>query len=49
MSALRIHTNGLVARLPELRAGDRVLLSGAIYTDRDAAQKRLLGLIDRYR
>ncbi len=47
MSALRIHTDGLVARLPELRAGDRVLLSGAIYTARDAAHKRLFGLLDR--
>ncbi len=47
MSALRIHTDGLVARLPELRAGDRVLLSGAIYTARDAAHTRLFGLLDR--
>ena len=31
----------------ELAAGDRVLISGTIYTGRDAAHKRLLELIDR--
>lgn len=30
----------------ELRAGDRVLLSGTIYTARDAAHKRLFALLD---
>lgn len=30
-----------------LRAGDRVLLSGLIYTARDAAHKRLVELIDK--
>ena len=30
----------------QLRAGDRVLLSGVIYTGRDAAHKRLLEIID---
>ncbi|MBI5186919.1 MAG: Fe-S-containing hydro-lyase [Nitrospinae bacterium] len=29
-----------------LRAGDRVLLNGAIYTARDAAHKRLVALLD---
>lgn len=46
MSALAIHTGELAARLPELRAGDRVLLSGTIYTARDAAHKRLFELLD---
>ncbi len=46
MSALAIHTDELAARLPELRAGDRVLLSGTIYTARDAAHKRLFELLD---
>lgn len=32
--------------LPQLRAGDRVLLSGTIYTARDAAHKRLFALLD---
>lgn len=30
----------------DLRAGDRVLLSGTIYTARDAAHKRLFALLD---
>jgi fumarate hydratase subunit beta len=30
-----------------LKAGDHVLISGVIYTGRDAAHKRLAGLIDR--
>lgn len=37
-------------RLPEeaarLRAGDRVILSGTIYTARDAAHKRIFALLD---
>ena len=32
MSAASVNTAELAARLPELRAGDRVLLSGTIYT-----------------
>ena len=47
MSALSLHSGGLAARLPGLRGGDRVLLSGTIYTARDAAHKRLFGLLDR--
>ena len=31
----------------ELKAGDQVLISGVIYTGRDAAHKRLAALIDR--
>lgn len=30
----------------KLRAGDRVLLSGCVYTARDAAHKRIVGLIE---
>ena len=33
-------------KLKMLRAGDRVLLSGRIYTARDAAHKRLCALLD---
>lgn len=33
-------------RVAQLRAGDRVLLSGTIYTARDAAHKRLFQLLD---
>lgn len=47
MSAAGICTGELAQRLPALRAGDRVLLSGTIYTARDAAHKRLFELLDR--
>lgn len=47
MSALSLHSGGLAARLPGLRAGDRVLLSGTIYTARDAAHKRLCELAEQ--
>ena len=33
-------------RASQLRAGDRVLLSGTIYTARDAAHKRIFSLLD---
>ena len=33
--------------LDQLRAGDTVLLSGVVYTARDAAHKRLMELLDR--
>lgn len=46
MSAISVSTAELAARLPELRAGERVLLSGTIYTARDAAHKRLFELLD---
>lgn len=42
----RIHTDMLRQVLPELEAGDRVLLSGTIYTARDAAHKRFFRLLD---
>lgn len=49
MSVQTLHTAELAGRLPELRAGDRVLLSGTIYTARDAAHKRLFELLDQGR
>ena len=49
MSALSINTEKLAAHLPDLRVGDRVLLSGTIYTARDAAHKRLFELLDQGR
>lgn len=33
-------------RVAQLRAGDRVLLSGTVYTARDAAHKRICALLD---
>lgn len=46
MSALALDTAQLAEALPRLRAGERVLLSGVIYTARDAAHKRLFQLLD---
>ena len=34
-------------KVKELKAGDSVLLSGTIYTARDAAHKRLVELLDK--
>ena len=46
MSGLSLNTAGLAQCLLGLNAGDRVLLSGTIYTARDAAHKRLFELLD---
>lgn len=46
MKEYHLTTEQLPAMQPELRAGDRVLLSGTIYTARDAAHKRLFALLD---
>ena len=43
----QLSTDQLRAALPKLRAGDRVLLSGTIYTARDAAHKRIFALLDQ--
>ena len=45
--ARKLSTPLTAEAVAELAAGDRVLLSGVIYTGRDAAHKRLLELIDR--
>lgn len=44
---IRIETPLSDEDVERLRAGDRVLISGVIYTGRDAAHKRLVDLIDR--
>lgn len=41
-----LDTANLREAIPRLRAGDRVLLSGMVFTARDAAHKRLIGLLD---
>ncbi len=46
MAELRLNTNELKSKAPELSAGDRVILSGVVYTSRDAAHKRLVKLIE---
>lgn len=48
MRELALNVSELTRRKAcELRAGDRVLLSGTIYTARDAAHKRLFALLDQ--
>lgn len=46
MSELSLNTTDLARCLSQLRTGDRVLLSGILYTARDAAHKRLFELLD---
>ncbi len=47
MNPIKLHTAQLEAAIPELRCGDRLLLSGVVYTSRDAAHKRIFQLLDR--
>lgn len=43
----KISTPITAQKAQELQAGDRVLLSGLVYTARDAAHKRLIELLDK--
>ncbi len=46
MTEYRISVRDIRQYAGKLRAGDRVLLSGTVYTARDAAHKRLFALLD---
>ena len=46
MKEYKINTNELKRFCPLLHAGDRVLLSGTVYTSRDAAHKRIFECIE---
>lgn len=46
MSQLVLHTSEISEFSDKVKAGDRVLLSGTVYTARDAAHKRIKALID---
>ena len=46
MATVKVNTSEMKAFAKELRAGDEVLLSGYIYTARDAAHKRISELLD---
>lgn len=46
MAEYIIDTADLRQKAPGLRAGDRVILSGTVYTSRDAAHKRLVSIIN---
>lgn len=41
-----LNTNQLREYAPKLKAGDRVILSGTVYTSRDAAHKRICESLD---
>ena len=43
---VQLHTTELKNRISELYVGDRVLLTGTIYTARDAAHKKIFALLD---
>lgn len=45
MQLRHMHTQDLRAMAPTLHAGDKVLLSGTIYTARDQAHKRIMALL----
>ena len=45
MQPIRIHTDEIKTAAPALRAGQRLLLSGTVYTARDAAHKRIAALL----
>ena len=45
MPSYSLNTTQLREYAPKLRAGDRVLLSGTVYTARDAAHKRLVNML----
>ena len=47
MSTYHLTTDQLPAAVSTLKAGDRVVLSGTIYTARDAAHKRIFELLDQ--
>ncbi|MDL2288582.1 FumA C-terminus/TtdB family hydratase beta subunit [Oscillospiraceae bacterium OttesenSCG-928-F05] len=46
MAVVYLNTETLEEQSAVLRAGDRVFLSGTVYTARDAAHKRLFDLLD---
>ena len=47
MQKIKINTKDLKNEIPNLSAGDEVLLSGVVYTARDAAHARLLELMEK--
>ena len=46
MSEYYINTNDIKEFCPRLKVGDRVFLSGNVYTARDAAHKRIFEMLD---
>ncbi len=46
MTQISIDTSNIADAIKNLKAGDKFLLSGTVYTARDAAHKRIVQLID---
>ena len=46
MEKIRLNTKDLKQQAKHLKAGDQVLLSGTVYTARDAAHKRMFALME---
>lgn len=42
---VKVHTDNIREAAKTLRAGDSILLSGTVYTARDAAHKRICALL----
>ncbi|MBQ6848417.1 MAG: fumarate hydratase C-terminal domain-containing protein [Clostridia bacterium] len=47
MSELKVSTENLRQIIPDLKVGDKIYLSGTVYTVRDAAHKRIFELIEK--
>lgn len=47
MKELKVDTTNLKTVIPDLQVGDKVLLSGTVYTSRDAAHKRIFELMEK--
>ena len=43
---MQIDTNNLRDIIPQLKCGDRILLTGTVYTARDAAHKRIVEMLE---
>ncbi|MBR6100864.1 MAG: Fe-S-containing hydro-lyase [Ruminococcus sp.] len=43
---VKVSVSELREKAPTLRCGDKILLTGTVYTSRDAAHKRIMALID---
>ena len=46
MERIAVDTNSIAQAARDLRAGDTILLSGTVYTARDAAHKKIFSLLD---
>ncbi len=44
---IKVNVNNLKAVIPDLKVGDKIYLSGRVYTARDAAHKRIFELIEK--